>query len=174
MPANCWCSVLPAPSIICFIQFIAFPAVFLAHLHLILVPPGHSSSMPTPFPGLYSAVSGVSPPDSGILGISPPPPRGCAPALSGPAMTVLQPYLAQPYLCVSGCHAWGQELQPLALLPSGNWAPSKARAGRGCSGQGTSHSEHPEGASPTGELRPGGIDLGFLLNAQDGRIATVR
>lgn len=143
MLANCWCSVLPAPSIICFIQFIPFPAVFLAHL--ILVPPGHSSSVPTTFPGLFSAVSGVSPQASGILGISPPPPQGCAPALSGPAMTVLQ-----PYLCVSGCHLWEQELQPSALLPSRNSAHSKTRAGCGCSGQGASHSGPPVGASPTG------------------------
>lgn len=134
MLANCWCSELHAPSIICFVQFIPFHAVFLAHLHLILVTPGHSSSLPTPFPSLCSAVSGVSPLDSGIFGISPPQPQGCAPALSGAAMTVLQPYLAKPYLCIMGHHAWRQELQPLTLLPSRSLAQSKPRAGCDCSG----------------------------------------
>lgn len=96
-----------------------FLAVFLAHLHLILVTPGHSSSLPTPFPGLCCAVSGVSALDSGILGTSPPQPQGCALALSGAAMTVLQ-----PYLCM-GCRVRGPELRPLAQ--------SEPRAGCGCS-----------------------------------------
>lgn len=122
MLANCWCSVLPVSSITCFIQLIPFPAVFLAHLHLILVTPCHSTSLPTPFPGFCSGVSGVSPL---VSGISPPPPQGYAPALSGPAITLLQPYLAQSYLCIVGCHTSGQELQPLALLPSRSLTQSK-------------------------------------------------
>lgn len=162
MLASCWCSVLPAPSITCFIQLIPFPAMFLAHLHLILVTPGHSSSLPTPFPGLCSAVSGVSPLDSGILRISAPQPQGYAPVLSGPAITLLQPYLAQPYLYIMGCHAWGQELQPLALLPSRSLSQSKSCAGCDCSEQAAFHSEHPMGASPAGEPRPRGIFLGFF------------
>lgn len=177
MLENCWCSELHAPSIICFIQFIPFCAVFLAHLHLILVTPGHSSSLHTPFPGLCSAVSGVSPLDSGILGISPPQPQGCAPALSGAATTLLQPYLAKPYLCIMGCHSWRQELQPLALLPSRSLAQSKPRAGCDCSGWGASHREDRMGASLAGEPGPSGIFLGFFpphSNAQNGRITTVR
>lgn len=75
---------------------------------------------------LCSAVSGgvVSPPDSGILGISPPQPQGCAPALSGAAITVLQPYLAQPYLCSVRCHG-DRSLCPSSSLwpccPPGAW-----------------------------------------------------
>lgn len=172
MLANCWCSVLPVPSIICFIQFIAFPAVFLAHLHLILVPPCHSSFMPTPFPGLCSAVSGVSPSDSGILGISPPLPRGCAPALSGPAMAV-QPYLAQPYLCVSGCHAWDRSCNLWPCCPPGTGLRvgpvlGVAAAGRAPSTAIVPKELHPQGSRGQEEL------FWAFLNAQDGRIATVR
>lgn len=115
--------------------------------------------------------SGVSPL---VSGISPPLPQDYAPALSGPAMTLLQPYLAQPYLCIVGCHTWGQELQPLALLPSRSLTQSKPTLG-------VTAASFPQQASHESFTGRGAtarrIFLGFFpphFNAQDGRITTVR
>lgn len=90
------------------------------------LPPHPGDSRSQQFPAYPFAVQSpvVSPPDSGILGISPPQPQGCAPALSGAAITVLQPYLAQPYLCSVRCHE-NRSLCPSSSLwpccPPGAW-----------------------------------------------------
>lgn len=110
--------------------------------------------------------------DSGILGISPPLPRGCAPALSGPAMAV-QPYLAQPYLCVSWCHAWDRSCNLWPCCPPGTGLRVRpvlgvAAAGRAPSAASVPKELHPQGSRGQEEL------FWAFLNAQDGRIATVR
>lgn len=178
MLANCWCSVLPAPSITRFIQFIPFPAVFLVHSHLILGTPGHSSSLPTPlqcslrwcgFPSGFGDPRDLSSPAPGLCSSLIWCSHNRAAALSGPALSVQRtvPRGQEPL----------PQLRSLALLPSWSLAQSKPRAGCACSGRRASHREHPMGASPAGEPEPGENFLGFFpphSNAQDGRITTVR
>lgn len=171
--ALCSCPASSAPSTLS--PFLLVPASPPPH-------PGVPRSQQCPAhhsPGLCGSASGLSPRDLSS------PALGLCSSLIWPSHDLLQPYLAQPYLRTVGATRGDRSSNLWPCCPPGVWLrvnkPCRSLAQRinpvlGVAAAGGAllpHWERPQGASPAGEPRPGGISLGFFpphSTAQDGEV----